>query len=51
MGLMTKSYRKSKRAECAYGHGCCDHDGRPHKQVRRTARRVENAAWKKENGL
>ena len=45
------------RAATAYGQGhggrrctCCDFPGSESKRVRRTIRRVEKAAWKREVG-
>jgi hypothetical protein len=44
--MLLKSYRKSHRASCG-SYKCCDYDGRAHREVRRTARRVEKQDWRK----
>lgn len=47
--MLTKNYRKTHSGgPGGYKCTCCDSDGRKHAEVRRTARRVEKQAWKKE---
>lgn len=46
--MLTTEYRRRAHSTCAYGHKCCDNDGRSHREVRRTARRTEKQAWKRE---
>lgn len=43
-----KMLTKANHATCWYGYKCCDYDKRKHKQIRRTARRIEKQKWKRE---
>ena len=43
-----KMLTKTNRYTCPYGYKCCDYDSRKHKQIRRTARRIEKQKWKRE---
>lgn len=43
-----KMLTKTNRYTCPYGYKCCDYDSRKHKEVRRTARRIEKQKWKRE---
>lgn len=46
--MLTKDHRKHiATGPGGFNCSCCDSDGRAHKKVRRTARRVEKQAWKK----
>jgi len=43
-----KMLTKANRYTCPYGYKCCDYDHRKHRQIRRTARRIEKQKWKRE---